>query len=146
MPPIKLNIFQRGLLRAIVYGMVGALCLVAIDATFHYIGHYKLLQNPVFAFVMGFIGLVAVCTGVTVALLLVTLRLNLTWKAILPKAVEFTSAMRKIGLLDFDTQLAFVSAQKMCVFIADNPILNDIQENVRVRRYPAPAWKLLLAA
>ena len=142
----KFNMFQRGILQAIAYGIVGAFCLIAIDATFQYIGQYKILQNPTFALVMGFIGVVAVCAGITVALLWVTLRLNLTWQAILPKAVEFTSAMRKLGLFDFDTQLAFISAQKMHVFIADKPMLHDVQENVCGRRYMFLAHKDVLVS
>jgi len=142
----KLNIFQRGILQAIVYGIVGAFCLIAMDTAFHYIGQNKILQNPTIALILGFIGLVAVFAGITIALSLASLRLNLAWKATLPKAVEFASAMQRLGLFDFDTQLAFVSTQKMHVFIADNPILQDAQENARVRRYMFLAHKNVLSS
>ena len=76
MAPKKLNISQRGLLQAIVYGIVGAFCLIAMDTAFHYIGQNKILQNPTIALILGFIGLVAVFAGITIALSLASLRLT----------------------------------------------------------------------
>jgi hypothetical protein len=108
--------------------------LLAIDAIFRYIGEYNIIQHSTIVFILCFIGAVAISAVIGVVLPMASMRLNLVWKATLPKVVEFTSAMEKFGLFDFNTQLAFVSAQKMYVFIADNPIYHGVQENARVKR------------
>ena len=131
----KLNIFQRGILQPIVYALIGAGCLFAIEAIFYYIGKYNIIQNATLIYIFCFIGVVTVLAVIGIALPMASLKLNLAWKATLPEVVEFTAAMRKLGLFDFNTQLAFISAQKVSVFIADNPILHDIQKNARVKKY-----------
>lgn len=136
---------QQGILQPIVYGIIGAFCLAAMGIAFYYIGKYELLKNSS-APALDIIGLAVVFSLITVALLMASLRINLAWKVTLPKAVEFTSAMRRLGLFDFDTQLAFVSAQKMRVFIAEAPILHDVQENVRARNYMFLAHKDVLSS
>ena len=63
-------------------------------------------------------------------------RVNFTWSVTLPKAVEFSSALRKLRVLDLKKQIAFVREHKLAVFIAAAPILGDDKENVRAKFYP----------
>ena len=109
--------------------------LIALDQMLYYVKKYNIINNSTLIFIFCFIGIVSVIAVIAITLPRMSLRLNLARRAILPKVVEFTSAMRKLGLFDFDTQLAFLSAQKMHVFIADKPIHNDIQENACVKMY-----------
>lgn len=129
----------------IAYGVVGAICIAAIGIAFYYIGKYEILKNSS-ALAIDIVGLAVVFSLITIFLLMAVLRINLSWKTTLPKAVEFSSAMRKLGFLDFDTQLTFVSGQEMNVFIADKPLLHDIQENVRAKRYKFLAHKDVLSS
>lgn len=136
---------QQGILQPVVYGIVGATCLAAMGIAFYYIGKYEVLKNSS-APAIDIVGLAVVFSLITVALLTASLRINLSWKVTLPKAVEFTSAMRKLGLFDFDTQLAFISAHKIRVFIAEMPILHDVQENIDARSYRFLAHKDVLSS
>jgi|GEM_PF-2707113 len=53
----------------------------------------------------------------------------------LPYAVEFSSAMRKIGLFDFSDQRACVHKHRLRVYIANTPLLEDQGENICAKLY-----------
>jgi hypothetical protein len=137
---------QQGILQAIVYALIGIICFTATQIAFDYVYKYNILQNSIIALILSIIGIAVICSVVMIVLLQASLRINLALKVTLPKAVEFSSSMRKIGLLDFDTQLAFISTHKMRIFIASKPMLHDIQENVRARRYMFLAHKDVLSS
>lgn len=54
----------------------------------------------------------------------------------LSTAVEFSSAMRKMGKLDFEDQMACVYKHRLPVYIATTPLLEDQNEDIRAKLYP----------
>ena len=70
--------------------------------------------------------------------------LNLSWSVTLPKAVEFSTAMRKIGKLDFVDQMACIHKNPLRVYIATAPIHGEQRENVRAKLYPYANNSLLI--
>ena len=62
-------------------------------------------------------------------------KLNLVWPVTLPQVVEFSSAMRKIGIVEPGEQIAFVRKHKLPVFIAGSPILGEEQADVSAKLY-----------
>ena len=60
---------------------------------------------------------------------------NWSWPVILPKAVEFRTAMEQLGIIDPDDRIAFVRKHKLPVFIASAPIVGMEQASVSARLY-----------
>jgi hypothetical protein len=63
-------------------------------------------------------------------------RLNLVGEVTLGKALRFTDAMERLGLIHELEQLHFVRHYKIPLYIAANPLLNDEVEAVKARLYP----------
>lgn len=61
---------------------------------------------------------------------------NFVQDVILPRAVEFSSALRKIGVLNPVDQMQFVKKYKLPVFIATTSILGDEIQDIRAKLYP----------
>ncbi|CAK7044268.1 MAG: hypothetical protein DELT_02962 [Desulfovibrio sp.] len=155
----KLNIFQRGaaqrLLTLLVYfACLGGVALV-IDTfekwRFSVIAEKAAAQNIIpqssLASFKDMIGsadssvifmvflLTLFCAGIGYFLLKLSTRLNLAWPVIVPKVVEFSSSLRKIGIIEPGEQIAFVRKHKLPVFIAASPILGEEGENISARLY-----------
>jgi hypothetical protein len=62
-------------------------------------------------------------------------KLNLVWPVTLLQAVEFSSALRKLGIIEPGEQIAFVRKHKLPVFIAGSPILGEEATNVPAKLY-----------
>ena len=60
---------------------------------------------------------------------------NWSWPVTLPRAIEFRSAMRKLGITEPEEEIAFVKKHKIYVFIAAKPLAGDEQETVRAQLY-----------
>lgn len=129
-----LNLLQQGILQQILFGVIAVFFFVVMGVVFYYIGKSEFIKTSN-APAIDIVGLAVIFSLIAVVVLRALLRIHLSWKVTLPKAVEFSSAMRKLGFFDFSTQLAFVSAQGMNVFIADKQFLHDMQNDVRARRY-----------
>ena len=136
---------QRGILQEAVCVTVGVLCILPMGLAFYFIGKYDVFSNSNSP-AIDIVGVAVVFSLITAALLSDSRRVNLSWRVVLPQAVEFSSAMRKLGLLDFDTQLAFVASQKMNLYIAERPILNECQAQVTARYYKFFAHKKILSS
>jgi hypothetical protein len=63
-------------------------------------------------------------------------RFNFVQEVVLPCALEFSTALRKIGVLGPEEQMQFVKKHKLPVFIAKIPILGDESQNVKAKLYP----------
>ncbi len=137
---------QDGILQPIVYWVVGIFCIPLTVILFHYAVKYNFFKNSIITLVFSFIGLSVICSIVMIMVLMAILRSNFSLKLILPKAVEFSYAMNKLGLFDFYTQLSFMSVHKIRLFIADDPLLHDIQDKVRAKRYLSLGQRDLLSS
>lgn len=84
-----------------------------------------------------FIGLVALgCLWGSRIILRRVAALNWSRSTTLPLALEFSSAMRKIGKIDFADQMACVYKHKLHVYIAKAPIHTERGENIQAQLYP----------
>lgn len=61
------------------------------------------------------------------------LRANLVKSLILPRAVELSSALKKLGRCALKEQVTYVSLQGIPLFLSKTPLRYDEQENVRVK-------------
>lgn len=158
--PRKLNIFQRGILQETAYiisslgcGAIAMLLLDRFEKLRFVVAMEKARQQDIIsqetasklkvvinaldateAFVA--IALVFLSFFVIWKLMRRATGLNWSWPVNLPKAWEFSSAMRKIGKLDFGDQLDCIAKHRLRVYIATEPILRDQDENVRAKLYP----------
>lgn len=155
----KLNVFQRGaaqhLLTLLVYfACLGGVALI-VDAfekrRFVAIAVQAAAQSIIPASTLerftSFIGnadssvifmvflLTVIGTGIGYFLIKLSTKLNLVWPVTLPQAVEFASAMRKIGIIEPGEQIAFVRKHKLPVFIAASPILGEEQAEISAKLY-----------
>ncbi|MDL2259264.1 hypothetical protein LJB99_00075 [Deltaproteobacteria bacterium OttesenSCG-928-K17] len=63
-------------------------------------------------------------------------RLNLVGAVTLDKALRFTDAMERLGLVHEWEQLQFVRHYKIPLYIATQPLLSDEVENIKASLYP----------
>ena len=62
-------------------------------------------------------------------------KFNWAWSVLLPKAIEFRTAMEQLGINDPDDRIDFVRKHKIPVFIASAPLTGREQDTVRARFY-----------
>ncbi len=171
----KLNIFQRGLIQKIlglaVYFIVILFFLLGSSAlekyrltqsieqaqqqgsiTLEMAEHFKQIQFPVSRFDAFWNILLAVfILGFGWLFGRYATWLNLSWPVTLPAAIEFLTAMHKLGLKDLEEQLAYIKRHRLPVYIAEAPILNENRQNVFARLSPYAshrllAWKQVIAS
>ncbi len=131
----KLNIFQRGALQDLFTGLVAFICLTIAAMVLFLLDRERFLNNASIN-VIDLVVIAALFTIVGIAVVKFSSRVNFTWSVTLPKVVEFSSALRKLKVLEHKKQIAFVREHKLSVFIAAAPILGDDKENVRAKLYP----------
>ena len=156
---MKLNIFQRGILQKgaitfvyLVSIAIGAFILDWLDKRLFIRLAEEAQQRGILSpdASRGFTALIEARDGTTIfAIILVGLgcgfvgwlfmrwaaKRNWSWPVMLPRAVEFRSAMERLGIIDPDDRIAFVRKYKFPVFIAPNPIVGTEQKEIRVRLY-----------
>lgn len=131
----KLNIFQRGALQDLFTGLVAFICLTIAAMILFLLDRERFLNNASIN-VIDLVVIAGFFTVVGIAVVKFSSRVNFTWSVTLPKVVEFSSALRKLKVLEHKKQIAFVREYKLSVFIATAPILGDDKENVRAKLYP----------
>ncbi len=158
--PRKLNIFQRGILQETAYiiislgcGAIAMLLLDRFEKLRFVVAMEKARQQDIISQeIASKLKIVINALDATDAFAVITLvflsffviwklmrratGLNWSWPVNLPRAWEFSSAMRKIGKLDFGDQLDYIAKHRLRVYIATEPILRDQDENVRAKLYP----------
>ena len=156
---VKLNIFQRGILQkgatAFVYLVsiaIGAFILDWLDKRLFIRLAEEAQQRGILSpdASRSFATLIEARDSTTIfAIILVGLgcgfvgwlfmrwaaKRNWSWPVMLPRAVEFRSAMERLGIVDPNDRIAFVRKYKLPVFIAPNPIVGTEQKEIRVRLY-----------
>jgi uncharacterized membrane protein len=159
MPPVELNILQRGILQKcatfLVYLVSVCAAALMIDwldkQLFIYLAKEAQRQNLLspeasrgFTLLIEardstaifYIVLVILACGFVVWFFMrwVATR-NWSWPVILPKAVEFRSAMERLGIADPADRIAFARKHKLSVFIALSPLIGKEHEAVRAKLY-----------
>lgn len=159
MPSVKLDFFQRGILQkaAIVFACLGSLALGAfilnwVDkrlfiGTIRNAEHQGVISPDVFTRLQIFIAqsdnttiltiiyIGLLCAGGGWLFMRWAAKRNWSWPVTLSQAVEFKSAMRRLGLVDPLEQIEFVRKHKISVFIALSPLLQEEHPDVRVKLY-----------
>lgn len=131
----KLNIFQRGALQDLFTGLIAFICLTLAAMVLFLLDRERFL-NKASINIIDLVVIAAFFAIVGIAVVKLSSRVNFTWSVTLPKAVEFSSALRKLRILDLKKQIAFVRERKIAVFVAATPILGDEKEKVRAKLYP----------
>lgn len=134
MQTTKLNIFQRGILQAILSIGLASLFLFAGQIIF-----IRLYISGLFAQDVITIFFVLASSLMMVAISFVvmkqTMKLNIATKVLLPKVVEFSYALQRFGIHRFDDQIDFVAREKIFVFVTDEAMSSPDKENMSVKRY-----------
>ncbi len=157
---IKLNIFQRGILQKVATFIVYMACAIAGMLTLdrleqqHFIDiltkarKQGIISNEIFqelnnlivslneTIIIYIILLVAVCGGVCWILMRWASSLNWSWPVVLPRAIEFRAAMRRLNIIEPNEEIEYIRKYKLPVFIASSPLLKNEQEKIRVKLYP----------
>lgn len=159
MSSIKLNIFQRGALQkcAVCFAYmasfaIGTLVLYWMDTQLFYRFVERVKQRDIFSMepasglaalieardhtvILSFLFICFCCIFVGWLFMRWAAKRNWSLPVTLPKAVEFRTAMRKLGVTTPEDEIAFVQKHKLPVFIACSPFRSDEQENVRSQFY-----------
>ena len=107
----KLNIFQRGALQNLFTALVALLCCVVAGLVIYWLDKARLHAADITVF--DIIVVAVLFTAISLAVLRFSTRANLVWSVILPKALEFSSALRKLGVLDLKEQMDFARKHKL---------------------------------
>lgn len=130
----KLNIFQRGILQAVLS--------VAIASAFLFVGQITFIrlytsgffdQGVVTIFFVLASSLVMV--AITFVVMKLTMKMNIATKITLPKVVEFSYAMQSLGVHRFDEQIDFIARARIFIFLADVAMPSPYKEGMSVKRY-----------
>lgn len=157
--PQKLNLLQTGLLQFLFSGSIFFLCLVLIVFGVDHILHFHcnnvlnilasrlslsednllLLKNctdwGTLATASGIVLFVAGTAIIGFTMVKLSTRYNLVCSVTLPNAVECASALRKLGILESQEQMAFIRRYKIPLYISATPFLNEEQENSKAKRF-----------
>jgi hypothetical protein len=159
MPPVELNILQRGILQKcatfLVYMVSVSAAALMIDwldkGLFIHLAKEAQRQNllsPEAA--RGFTILIEARDSIAIFYIVVVILAcgfvvwlfmrwaatrNWSWSVIRPKAVEFRPAMEQLGIADPADRIAFVRKHKLSVFIALSPLIGKEHEAVRAKLY-----------
>lgn len=130
----KLNVFQRGILQAVLSVALSSLFLFAGQMIFmnlYVSGFFDQGVITVFFVLASSVMMVAV----TFVIMKLTMKLNIATKVTLPKVVEFSHALQNLGVYKFDEQIDFIVREKVFVFVADAAIPSPYTEDMSVKRY-----------
>ncbi|MDR3628941.1 MAG: hypothetical protein P4L42_01255 [Desulfocapsaceae bacterium] len=95
-----------------------------------FVKNTDLSDAVIIIFVMG------ILVAITHKIMLKVANFDFVQHVILPRAVEFSNALRKIGVLRPADQMQFVKKYKLPVFIATTEILGDEIQNIKAKLYP----------
>lgn len=144
--PKRLNLLQTGLIQFLFSGGVFVVCLalivLGVDQILHFYVSQKALlptgnftDSRTFATASGIVLFVAGTAIIGFTIVKLSTRYNLVCSVTLPKAVECASALRKLGILESQAQMAFVRRQKIPLYISTEPFLHEEQENSKAKRF-----------
>ena len=155
----KLTWLQRGTLQAIIALLIYLLCILAgayfLDllekarflavfekaaqegaiASANLAKARELIKGMEFADVFVIVWVVFVISVAVFFIIRFSTRINLAKSIILPEAIEFATAMRRLGVLQLAGQIQFIRQHKMPVYIAANPLLGEQASQVKVKHY-----------
>jgi regulator of replication initiation timing len=130
----KLNIFQNGIWQVVFSVGITAVFMLLGQFTFIYLYHAGLFSQQA---IIVFFGLASALIVVAISfyIMKLTLGVNLATKVTLPKIVEFSHALKNIGINRFDEQIDFIMREKVFIFVSDDSILSPYKEKASVRRH-----------
>jgi hypothetical protein len=100
---------------------------------------FSLIEIAVNSMFSGDVLLIVIIGVSCIALLHLLLKwfgqVNWALPATLSKAVEFSSALRNLGIINPSEQVEFIVKKKMPVYIACEPLLGNQRENVKAKLY-----------
>jgi regulator of replication initiation timing/uncharacterized membrane protein len=155
----KLNIFQRGILQKcatfLVYLVSVSISALIIDWLDKQLfirlaeeaqrqnllspeaarGFTLLIEARESAAIFHIVFVILVCGFVVWLFMRWAATRNWSWPVTLPKAVEFRSAMERLGIAAPADRIAFVRKHKLAVFIALSPLIGKEHEAVRAKLY-----------
>jgi hypothetical protein len=100
---------------------------------------FALIESAIYSMfsvdVMDVVGSGLVCFFLLYLLLKWSGKINWAAPVTLSQAVEFSSALRELGIINPSEQIEFIIKKKMPVYIAFEPLLGNQKENVRAKLY-----------
>ena len=156
----NMNMVQRGVLQQFLTYFVYLGCVAAgiymiglsIKGMYINAANQQLVSHQItkeaFSQILQFIGSKTIYDAVQVILevavlflliqyaLMKSTHLNFVQDVILSRAVEFSTALRKIGVFLPKEQMEFVKKYKLPVYIAKTSIIGDESENIQAKLYP----------
>ena len=159
MQKVKLNIFQRGALQKCAVSLaymasfgIGTFVLYLVDTQLFFRFVERVKQRDIFSMepargvaalyeardhteILSFLFICLCCGFVGWLFMRWAAKRNWSLPVTLPKALEFRTAMRKLGVTTPEDEISFVKKYKIPVFIASHPFIGDVQENVRSQFY-----------
>ena len=131
---MKLNIFQRGILQFFFSIVIASLFMYAGSIAFIKLYLAGIFSQNVIMIFFGFASTLVI-VAVSFFIMKLTLAANLTTKIILPNVVEFSHALKNIGINRFDEQMDFIIREKVFVFVSYETLVSPYKENASVNRY-----------
>jgi hypothetical protein len=130
----RLNFSQKGVLQAIfsvsvsiIFFIVGEIVLIDI---------YKagIFSQTMQKFII-IITIAVVVSLLTYIVMELSVKLNIVFGVTIPMVIEFSHALKKLQLFEFEKQIEFVSNHKIPLFVAKISIYPYYKDNVRVKMF-----------
>ena len=77
----------------------------------------------------------AIVTLIAFLVMKLSFKVHIALSENLDKVIEFSYAMRSLGIFEFDEQIAYVTKQKIPLYVSKKPITNICLEDATVKRY-----------
>lgn len=93
------------------------------------------IYNNTSSFGVKIIAPLFVCLFIMFLIVSASTRFNIIRPVVLEKAVRFGDAMERLGLMRESEQMNFIRSYKLSLYIAEQPLLSEEEDNVRAKPY-----------
>ena len=113
---------------------VTALCFLLGSAALQWLYASKIATKPIIITSL-IIFTALVLASVVFFAMKASLKFHIALSEKMDKIVEFSHAMKSLGLLELNDQIAYIIKQEIPLYVSSVPILNDYLEDATVKRY-----------
>jgi hypothetical protein len=134
-PKMKLNIFHKSIFSFIFAVSFGMLFFIVGHFFSSWLFVHYMKDSLIFTLVSYIISSSLIIALVCSSVIILSSKINLSWPVILPNAIEFSYALRKLRIFELDEQIRFVIKQNINVFTSYVELSEIHKENVRAKKY-----------
>lgn len=130
----KQLLIQKDMPQALFSVGITTLCFLLASVVLQRIYTLKIATQPII--IASLIAFTALILAIIAFLVFkASCKFHIAFSEKLDKIIEFSYAMKNIGIFELDEQIAFISKKKIYLYISKLPIINIYLEDANVKRY-----------